>query len=440
MKKIGQLKKWPLVVLVALLFGVGVATTSVMANTQYMTVKADTVNVRLGPGLAYSIMGQVKSGNELSIIGAKNSWYQVRLAGNKIGWVASWLVDQSEAATSQAKVATVDQPVNVREYASQNAKQLGSLNAGDSVKVVYQEGAWTQIAYNTTAAWITSSSVQLPGQTTNLAQPAQTALATEKSAPALKVTTNTMTNLRNAAGINAPSVEKLDKGTELTVSKQQDDWYAVTAPDGKTGYVASWTVSAPNDGQTQKAATKLSEATLVLDPGHGGSDTGAIANDGTDYEKTYTLKTANLVANALRAAGANVIMTRTTDTFVDLAPRPNTANNAHADAFISFHFDSSPSKNSASGITAYYYDSKKDPALAKSVNSAFSGLPLENRGVAFGNFEVLRDNKQPAILNEMGYINNDKDFRQIKDPSYQSKIATDIVNGLNAYFKAGNHQ
>ncbi|EPC83209.1 Putative N-acetylmuramoyl-L-alanine amidase YrvJ, partial [Lacticaseibacillus paracasei subsp. paracasei CNCM I-4649] len=51
-----------------------------------------------------------------------------------------------------------------------------------------------------------------------------------------------------------------------------------------------------------------------------------------------------------------------------------------------------------------------------------------------------RDNKQPAILNEMGYINNDKDFRQIKDPSYQSKIATDIVNGLNAYFKAGNHQ
>ena len=78
--------------------------------------------------------------------------------------------------------------------------------------------------------------------------------------------------------------------------------------------------------------------------------------------------------------------------------------------------------------------------MAKSVNSAFSGLPLENRGVAFGNFEVLRDNKQPAILNEMGYINNDKDFRQIKDPSYQSKIATDIVNGLNAYFKAGNHQ
>ena len=304
-------------------------------------------------------------------------------------------------------MATVNQPVNVREYASQNAKQLGSLNAGDSVKVVYQEGAWTQIAYNTTAAWITSSSVQLTGQTTNLAQPAQTALATEKSAPALKVTTNTMTNLRNAAGINAPSVEKLDKGTELTVSKQQDDWYAVT---------------------------------IVLDPGHGGSDTGAIANDGTDYEKTYTLKTANLVANALRAAGANVIMTRTTDTFVDLAPRPNTANNAHADAFISFHFDSSPSKNSASGITTYYYDSKKDLALAKSVNSAFSGLPLENRGVAFGNFEVLRDNKQPAILNEMGYINNDKDFRQIKDPSYQSKIATDIVNGLNAYFKAGNHQ
>ena len=136
MKHIGQLKKWPLVILLALLFGVGAATTSVMANTQYMTVKAESVNVRLGPGLAYGIMGQVKSGNELTIIGSKNSWYQVRLAGNKIGWVASWLVDQSEAATTSAKVATVNQPVNVREYASQDAKQLGTLNAGDSVKVI----------------------------------------------------------------------------------------------------------------------------------------------------------------------------------------------------------------------------------------------------------------------------------------------------------------
>ncbi|KMO60994.1 N-acetylmuramoyl-L-alanine amidase, partial [Lacticaseibacillus rhamnosus] len=199
--------------------------------------------------------------------------------------------------------------------ASQDAKQLGTLNAGDSVKVVYQEGDWTQIAYNNTAAWITSSSVQLTGQTTNLAQPAQANLTQAKSGAALKVTTNTMTNLRNAAGINAPSVEKLDKGTELTVTKQQDDWYQVTAPDGKSGYVASWTVTAPNNGQTQKAATKLSEATIVLDPGHGGTDTGAPANNNHDYEKTYTLKTAELVANALRAAGANVIMTRTTDTF-----------------------------------------------------------------------------------------------------------------------------
>ncbi|MCU6392049.1 SH3 domain-containing protein, partial [Enterobacter quasiroggenkampii] len=132
------------------------------------------------------------------------------------------------------------------------AKQLGTLNSGDSVKVVYQEGDWTQIAYNNTAAWITSSSAQLTGQTTNLAQPAQADLTQAKSGAALKVTTNTMTNLRNAAGINAPSVEKLDKGTELTVTKQQDDWYQVTAPDGKSGYVASWTVTAPNNGQTQK--------------------------------------------------------------------------------------------------------------------------------------------------------------------------------------------
>lgn len=69
----------------------------------------------------------------------------------------------------------------------------------------------------------------------------------------------------------------------------------MSLPDGKSGYVLCWTVSAPNNGVTQKAATKLSEATIVLDPGHGGTDTGLPANNNVDYEKTYTLKTAELV-------------------------------------------------------------------------------------------------------------------------------------------------
>ncbi|EGF49056.1 N-acetylmuramoyl-L-alanine amidase [Lacticaseibacillus rhamnosus MTCC 5462] len=133
------------------------------------------------------------------------------------------------------------------------------------------------------------------------------------------------------------------------------------------------------------------------------------------------MKTAELVANALRAAGANVIMTRTTDTFVDLAPRPTTANNAHADAFISFHLTPARPKLSLR-VHHLLLQQQKDLALAKAVNNAFDDLPLENRGVAFGNYEVLRDNKQPAILNEMGYINNDKDFKYIKTQRINLKL------------------
>ena len=73
--------------------------------------------------------------------------------------------------------------------------------------------------------------------------------------------------------------------------------------------------------------------------------------------------------------------------------------------------------------------------LAKALNKQLNNLPLTNRGIEFGDFLVIRDNTRPAVLCEMGYINSTKDFNQIKNASYQQKIARDIAKGLNNYFK-----
>jgi len=237
-------------------------------------------------------------------------------------------------------------------------------------------------------------------------------------------------NVRTGPNLSYSVKDTLKKGQRIHIMTKKENWYKIRYQDN-TGWVASWLVNKPKKGTI---TTKLSEATIVLDPGHGGSDSGALSQ-GNQEERTYTLQQAKMVEKQLKRYGANVIMTRKGNQTVSLGDRAELATDNHADAFISFHYDSSPIADSATGFTTYYYHTSTSLRLAKTVNSEFSNLPLTNRGVKFGNFLVIRDNLRPALLLEMGYINTKKDFSQIKSTRYQKRVAVDITKGLNAYFK-----
>ena len=84
------------------------------------------------------------------------------------------------------------------------------------------------------------------------------------------------------------------------------------------------------------------------------------------------------------------------------------------DVFISFHYDSTEDSNEASGTTTYYYDEKNLPLANAVENELAKNLPLISRGVEFGDYQVLRENNQPALLLELGYMNNDNDLAQFK--------------------------
>lgn len=283
-----HLKRWPLIILTTTLLIIAVVTTALLANTRNVDVDATVVNVRRGPGLAYGVEGQVTHGARLAILGEKNSWYRVRLPGNKVGWVASWLVNNNEATTGDAKTGVTTAAVNVRASSTANARKLGTLKSGAKIKVVYQEGAWSQIIYDGTAAWISSKYVKLDGASTNVSTSDQ-ALANASAAAAanLSVTTKRNANLRNSAGINGSVAKNLPANTKLAVIGESGEWYEVKTNSGTTGYVASWVVTTPSNGTSTTTATSLSEATIVLDPGHGGSDTGALST-GDKYEKKPT--------------------------------------------------------------------------------------------------------------------------------------------------------
>ena len=223
----------------------------------------------------------------------------------------------------------------------------------------------------------------------------------------------------------------LTKGSRLNVISHKYHWYQVKTANHQIGWIPDWVLAE----KYHLHPTNLSDATIVLDAGHGGSDSGALSNSNKE-EKTYTLKYIKQLAEKLRASGAKVYLTRSSDEFVRLKARPALAEKVHADAFISIHFDSSPNPNEATGITSYYYHKASSKSLAYYISSQLNNLGLTNRGTEFGNFLVIRDNTVPAVLLELGYINSSQDFALITTSTYQNNATDGIVTGLKSYFQS----
>ena len=229
------------------------------------------------------------------------------------------------------------------------------------------------------------------------------------------------------------------------------------------------TQSQSQSGNTSRGNKKY---TIVVDPGHGGRDSGARGNGYN--EKDIALQVATRLANNLRQ-DYNVIMTRDSDFFVPLDTRAKIGNDANADFFISIHLNSG-SSSSANGTEVFYF-SKKDQgsyatqvakfenkvdgsygdvpfsdfilndifyrknqktsqAIAESVlNNLINTTGLRRRGVFGANFAVLRGSNSPSILVELGFMNNYSDLSQYLTPDGQERAASAIGDAIRNYFR-----
>ncbi|EPS0855733.1 N-acetylmuramoyl-L-alanine amidase [Listeria monocytogenes] len=412
-----------------LLIAAGIFTTIAMANANSVVVKAEVLNVRSGPGLAYDVTSQARKNEVLRVVGEENQWYKVQLDNGNSGWVASWLVENTDVSAASNSVAIVssDGGLNVREKPSTSSKSLGLLNNGDQVTVTSQQNGWAQIQYNGTSAWVSSDYLTIRESVTKVDESElQTVTIRDDS-----------TNIRNKPSRDGAVIEKANSGQGFAIQGVQSDWYKIRTTSGEEGYVANWVVDVSDKGQTsspRSKTTKLSEATIVIDPGHGGNDPGAKGANGT-IEKEMTLKTAKQLKQKLESRGAKVILTRNSDKYVSLKGRTNIAAENNADVFISIHFDSlEDTSKGVSGQTTYYYDNS-DKSLAESINTTLGkDLPTSNRGARVGDYYVVRENSQPAVLLELGYLSSAKDERNINSASYRSQIADSVTDGLANYF------
>ena len=186
---------------------------------------------------------------------------------------------------------------------------------------------------------------------------------------------------------------------------------------------------------------KLAGKLIVVDAGHGGPDSGARSPDKKTREKDLTLKIATKLASALAAEGATVIMTRKTDVLIPLKERPEIANRNEADFFISCHINSNERSNSSSGtITFYHANEGPSILLAESIQtelkktSKMPGMGVWSDQKIYDNgFAVLRYAKMPAVLLELGFINNRNDRARMTSESFAADVSRAVIRGLRVY-------
>ncbi|MCL6573399.1 MAG: SH3 domain-containing protein [Bacillus sp. (in: Bacteria)] len=399
-------------------------------------VTGDTLNVRKQPTTSSIVIGKLSKGASVKIISKQNNWFEISFSNNLTGWVSSEFIDSQTGSTkgtpreeSSDIIGTITAgSLNVRSKSSLNSNIIGTVVNGQSFTILEEYNNWVKIEYKSGSfGWVAGWYLSMP--TANI----QSGQAVKES---MITVLHNGTNIRKDPNVQANVVERANEGATFSVKSIKNDWYEIKLKNGKTAFIAGWIVSINgSDPQIEKSGAEgyLKNKTIVLDPGHGGGDNGATGTRGT-LEKDLTLRTALLLYDKLKAAGANVYLTRKNDTFLSLSSRVSPGRSYNADAFISLHYDSDYDSNTR-GMTGYYYHSYQK-SLAESLYASTVGqTKLRNRGVRFGDYHVVRENSQKAVLMELGYLSSPEEETTLNSSMFQENVASGLFDGLARYFK-----
>lgn len=201
-------------------------------------------------------------------------------------------------------------------------------------------------------------------------------------------------------------------------------------------------LASPLAGSATPAPLPLANKIVVLDPGHGGDQAGALYFG--VREADVNLAVALLLQQKLTAFGATIVLTRSANELVaphastpaaELQARVDIAKAADADIFVSLHANAHDKAETAGIIT--FYPPGRPTDLARAVQDGVVGeTGAVNKGVRPANFYVLRNSDIPAVLVEMGFLTNRAENARLADPDYQEQLASGIFKGIMSYFLA----
>lgn len=250
-------------------------------------------------------------------------------------------------------------------------------------------------------------------------------------------------------GASSGTVSRSQSARTAYLNFEEDDGSTedgVTAPENGKGTLSKEDLAILDQYGLPPVDVKARNKLVVIDPGHGGKDTGAIGYENRTavlYEKDVNLDVGLRVQKLLEAAGARIYMIRTADTYIPLYDRQDIANNLGASLYVAIHNNANNSP--VPHGTEVYYRGDDDPALdgisavtlAKNLQKTISSnLGVADRGVKVSTgLAVLRRTYMPAVIIEGAYISNSGDLKKMKTDVYWEQYAVSmarcIINELN---------
>lgn len=392
------------------------------------------LNLRDTPAAAGKLLLTVPEGSMLDIVAAQGQWYKTTYQ-NENGWVSANYVTILQVY-KQGKITAMG-GLNLRESPSTTSGILTTIPQGATVSITSDQNDWYKVTYRGTVGWAYAEYVSILTEESSGSGPAGADLSP-----------NGQVYLLGGTGVIHANVQKIIEGKASSQYAQNLKDFpslpsSLAGTDSPPAYdPAKEVLIDPFQGI---AADVLKGRKILIDPGHGGPDSGAIGS-GSTYEKDNNLAIAMYLNDILAEAGAAVSLTRKTDVSVapnytesaDLQARVAMAESIQPELFISIH-NNANSNPDVNGTSIFY--SEKNPRGAESAKLADRILDritktvnTNKEGIKKADFYVLRNTKMPSVLIEVAYLSNSSEEARLQNPIFQKNVAAAIFRGINEYF------
>jgi N-acetylmuramoyl-L-alanine amidase len=424
-----------------------VVTASPVAASVVKYVGTKNANVYRGASFGYQVKDHLEYGEKITVLSEfinayDQKWLSVKTADGLTGWTPSWELFTS--LTSVPLVYNVSSP-KLYKGASTSYSEAGKITSGTPLIKLWSFNEWYNVeTLNGVRGWILISDVSTTSPK-GLFNPVITK-------------ENTTTHHVKWKKPNAVSSIKysLPASNQILIS---GDIASIDLPANVPGITSTKTINNSNGTKSLqinldssytftlrnyensidlKVMKKgLSGKKIIVDAGHGDYDPGAIGPSGV-REKDVNLAVAKYLKAELENYGATVLLTRSTDVFLELSERTDIANRSDYDAFVSIH---SNSFSSTSRGTQTFYDTSvnfngaQSKLMAQDVQTALTNhVGTYNRGITDNDFFVTRENELPSILVELAYLSNPTEEQLLKSDSFRRKASAGIRIGLQNFF------
>ena len=358
-----------------------------------------------------------------------SSWSIVYLGSETYYTPTAWI--STSKTPSEPPTTTKPDDGLTQGYANRTVNLFGKTHQSSEVLMVLPK--YTAVSYKAyNSSW---STVQIGSKVYYTASSWLTkgkAPAAPEAAPKGTVYINTpgdVLNVRSKASLDSNVVGQLNHGTAVLHYGTTNGFHKIKF-NGQDAFISSAFV------MTSKPSTSTGTV-IVLDPGHGGKDSGAV--NGSLYEKTIVLDVTKRVEAYLRSKyDYNVRLTRSTDVYLTLNQRVAAAKSLRGDLFVSMHVNAAGS-SSAKGVETFYSSqsahSARSRALASNIQSNLAGKMsgMSNRGVKTANYYVITYNTMPSALVELGFISSPTDLTYLRSNTSRQQMAEGVAEGIAKY-------